>query len=51
MPACSSVHHGHEVLVEAGAGDGAGLTDRDYKDAGAQLVAGPDCIFSEAEMV
>ena len=45
------VHHGHDVLVEAGAGDGAGLTDRDYRDAGAEVVAGPDRIFAEADMV
>lgn len=45
------VHHGHKVLVEAGAGEGAGLSDQDYQEAGAELVAGPDRIFQEAEMV
>jgi hypothetical protein len=29
------VHHGHEVLVECGAGMGAGLQDREYEAAGA----------------
>ena len=45
------VHHGHHVMLEAGAGDGAGLTDRDYRDAGADIIPGPDRIFAEAEMV
>ncbi len=30
--------HGHEVLVQAGAGDGSSLTDDDYARAGAKLV-------------
>ena len=44
-------HHGHRVLVEAGAGSGAGLTDVDYAAAGGELVEGPARIFAEAEMV
>ena len=34
------VHHGHEVVVEAGAGRGAGFTDEEYEEAGARLVGG-----------
>lgn len=30
--------HGHEVLVQSGAGDGSALTDDDYARAGAKLV-------------
>ncbi|MDJ1157767.1 alanine dehydrogenase [Chelatococcus sp. SYSU_G07232] len=45
------VHHGHAVLVERGAGAGAGLTDGDYESAGATLVEGTDRIFGEADMV
>jgi alanine dehydrogenase len=33
------VGHGMEVRVQAGAGQGAGLTDDDYRAAGAQLVS------------
>jgi alanine dehydrogenase len=33
-----TVEHGHRVLVQAGAGVGAGFTDADYKEAGAELV-------------
>ncbi|MGF9763938.1 alanine dehydrogenase, partial [Microvirga sp. 0TCS3.31] len=45
------VHHGHEVLVERGAGLGAGLTDHEYEVAGATIVRGPDEIFARAEMI
>jgi alanine dehydrogenase len=45
------VHHGHKVMVQAGAGLGAGLSDADYKAAGASIVEGADRIFGEAEMV
>lgn len=42
---------GHQVLVEKGAGLGAGLTDADYTAAGAELVEGPDEIFSRSELI
>jgi alanine dehydrogenase len=42
---------GHRVLVERGAGQGAGLTDDDYKAAGAEVAAGADDIFARAELV
>ena len=45
------VHHGHEVLIEAGAGLGAGLSDADYVAAGARIVEGPDAIFAQADMI
>jgi alanine dehydrogenase len=45
------IHNGHDVLVERGAGLGAGLPDSDYEAAGAQLVAGPEAIFERAEMI
>lgn len=45
------VHHGHRVMLQSGAGLGAGLTDEDYVAAGADMVEGPDRIFAEAEMV
>ena len=33
---------GHQVLVETGAGSGAGLPDGDYKAAGAEIVPDAD---------
>ena len=45
------VKHGHEVWIESGAGLGIGATDEQYQAAGAQIVAGPEKIFAECEMV
>ena len=45
------IHHGHSVLIERGAGIGAGLSDEDYRTAGATLVDGPDRIFGDAELI
>ncbi|MBD2747520.1 alanine dehydrogenase [Microvirga sp. BT688] len=45
------VHHGHEVLIERGAGLGAGLADEEYQSAGAIIVDGPDAIFERGEMI
>ena len=45
------VHHGHEVLVQAGAGVGAGFTDEEYEQAGASLVGGADEVFERADLI
>nr|WP_297143410.1 alanine dehydrogenase [Thermomonas sp.] len=45
------VHHGHEVVVQQGAGLGAGLTDDDYIAAGATLLATAEEIFASADMI
>src|SRR6195952_228217 len=45
------VHHGHEVLVQSGAGEGAGYDDADYERAGARIVPDADAVFSGAEMI
>ena len=50
-----SVHeltaHGHEVLVETGAGDGIGAHDALYEKASARIVATAAEIFASAEMI
>ena len=43
--------NGHKVLVETNAGIGAGLTDDDYKAAGATIAASADDIFARADMI
>lgn len=43
--------HGHEVWVEAGAGNGIGETDDAYAAAGATIKATATEIFTECEMV
>ncbi len=45
------VHHGHSVLVQKEAGAGAGLSDDDYRTAGADIADGAERIFAEAEMI
>ena len=41
---------GHEVLVQAGAGDGASIPDADFTAAGAKVVA-EDALYAEADVV
>jgi alanine dehydrogenase len=45
------VLHGHEVLVERGAGVGAGLGDDQYTTAGARIVDGAEEVFAQSEMI
>lgn len=40
------VSHGHRVLVEAGAGDGANFSDRAYSEAGAEITKDTAKVFS-----
>jgi alanine dehydrogenase len=42
---------GHEVLVEAGAGEGSSLTDREYMQAGADVVQSAPDVWRKAELV
>jgi alanine dehydrogenase len=42
---------GHQVVVETGAGVGAGLPDRDYQAAGAEIVSDSDGVYSRAELI
>jgi alanine dehydrogenase len=44
-------HGGHRVLVETAAGLGAGLSDADYKTAGAEIVADADAVYARAELI
>ncbi|VEG42921.1 alanine dehydrogenase [Mycolicibacterium flavescens] len=45
------VHCGHEVIIEAGAGDGSAISDADFKRAGAQLITSADQVWAEAELL
>lgn len=42
---------GHRVLVQQGAGIGSGITDKEYTDAGAEIVQGPEEIWKKGEMI
>ena len=43
--------HGHQVLVQTGAGAAIGLSDEQYVAAGGSLVAGAAQVFAAAEMI
>jgi alanine dehydrogenase len=42
---------GHQVLVQAGAGEGSGFPDAAYAEAGARLVPEAAAVFGEADMI
>ncbi|HEB54635.1 MAG TPA: alanine dehydrogenase [bacterium] len=42
---------GHEVLVEQGGGRGAGITDDEFRAAGAEIVGTADDVYGRAEMI
>ena len=45
------VHHGHDVVVETGAGKGSGFTDEEYAEAGARVADGPEEVFEAADLI
>ena len=45
------VSRGHQVLVETGAGVGAGISDDEYRAAGAELVATAEEVFARAALI
>ena len=45
------VASGHEVYVEASAGEQAHFSDQEYADAGAELVASPEDLYSKVELL
>ncbi len=45
------VAHGHQVLVQAGAGAGIAQSDDDYRNAGAEIAADAEEVFSQANMI
>lgn len=45
------VEQGHQVWVEAGAGEGSGFLDQEYLDSGAHIVQQAEEVWSSAEMI
>jgi alanine dehydrogenase len=45
------VHHGHEVIVQSGAGSGAGFSDEEYTEAEARVVDGADEVFAASDLI
>ncbi len=42
---------GHEVVVQAGAGEGSAIADGDYAAQGARVLPDADAVFAEAELI
>ena len=45
------VTHGHQVVVEQGAGAGAGYSDQAYVKAGAEILPGAEAVFEGAQLI
>ncbi len=45
------IAHGHQVVVETGAGAGIGFSDEMYKSAGATIAASAADVFAKADMI
>ena len=46
-----AIAHGHKISVETQAGIGAGFTDEDYIDAGAEIIGAAADVFAAADMI
>jgi alanine dehydrogenase len=53
VPGCvrEAVQHGHRVLVETGAGAGIGISDAEYRSAGAKIARSAAEVFRRADMI
>ena len=45
------IHHGHEVVVQAGAGKGAGFDDEEYASCGARIADDAEEVFKAAGLI
>ena len=43
--------HGHEVVVQAGAGEGSAISDEEYVAQGATILPDADSVFAEADLI
>jgi alanine dehydrogenase len=43
--------HGHEIIVQAGAGEGSAIADAEYVAQGARIVPDADAVFEQATMI
>ena len=43
--------HGHDVLIQKGAGEGSAVSDADYEAQGARIVPTAEDVWGEADMV
>jgi alanine dehydrogenase len=45
------VRHGHEVLIERGAGEGSAVPDTEFERAGARILPTADAVWTEGELL
>jgi alanine dehydrogenase len=45
------VEHGHELLIQSGAGGGSSISDADFETQGARIAPDAATVFGEAEMI
>ena len=45
------IHHGHQVVVQTGAGEGSGFPDASYEAVGARVAPDAASVFAEADMI
>jgi len=45
------VEHGHDVVVQAGAGEGSAIADEEYTSQGARIVPDAEAVFAESDMI
>jgi alanine dehydrogenase len=45
------VDHGHEVVIQDGAGEGSAIPNADYERQGARTLPDADAVFAEADMI
>jgi len=47
----AAVQAGHKVFIERGAGEGSGISDREYEEAGGHILSSREEVFSGADMI
>jgi alanine dehydrogenase len=45
------IQAGHQVLIQAGAGQGSGYSDEEYRQVGATIAPNAEALYGEAEMI
>src|SRR4051812_8861928 len=45
------VEHGHEVVIQAGAGEGSAIADEEYTSQGAKILPDAASVFAESDMI
>ena len=48
---CELCGRGHEIVIQAGAGEGSAIPDDEYQQQGARLVADAESVFDEAKLI